>query len=858
MRARACYGQTPSPAEKPSLSAVVPLPAVGMLNQTVSRVRNPLAGAGGGGSHGLLAHGMRGLEEGVGGENATATGTAAARASCQVTVSKELQEELVGSGMIVLRQLHDLTEAFELVAEPNPDARTVSLPELRAILRILGCESLASETLTDLQALDDYRHGYIRRPPLSLLAGLQLLESVPPPGRSSIRLEVTPSTARNAEQTRITFDDFLRVLSRGRLRNYLSQMSFAGSVHTLTLLDAMYELAADSAGQRIIDRTDLMIACAGVNTHLSQSEMDELWGILANADTMKRDQAGSNTILSGWMIRRGQARRKRVWCTLNETGRGRLQFRDKEHGAAKQDFLEMAHCVRVYNAAARHSRRMFLGLFGGQHETADVEQTTAKLHAIWEELDEDKDGTLDETELRKMLQRMGTTMTDKKFARWVKQLDTDKDGRVSFEDMEFWARKQSEEARNLITSVQLDGLWEQIDLDGSGELNADELAAVLDLMGQPVGPRKLQKMMQRLDTDGNGTVSKDEFSVWWQQQSEVARSQVALSVDGDEDEAEEDAADESESTTIGITMRNPVTGREHHHMLEATTKEDMQTWLDALEECRLFHHNYHRQHISYGEFLLGMANVPSTPLSDRFDMFASIKGTRRRKDGTESQVIQRCGSALVDRPVDEVRADELFEALGAMEKFGVAVVKREQKRRDKHEMMARLQRSKNNQLHALSPAEQKLMLHIERGVMWRCFMYGALSAGVSGAFELLVGLELDTSDGLHHGTAYLAPNATCDVNSDLCERLDPQTMAYYWIFAIAIPIAVCSIIEIGAIYLDSLRSAMLFVGVVGMQLLPLDDARLFVALSLTRAGAQYQHPHRSRPPVLLTLGCMKL
>lgn len=802
-----------------------------MRNSTIGRMVNPLAG--GSGSEGLMQHGMRGAE------SLTTVHVEPTQAPCPVRIQDDnLRAELIEGGVIEAQQLEDLTEAFEVVSKPDPNARTISLPELRAILRVLGCESLASGILSDLHAFDSYRHGRIRRPPLSLLKDLQLVEALAPAGQSSsLRVMLSRSVSRPPEEMRITFDDFLRILSRGKLRAYLPKIILSSSVHTLTLLGAIYDLAAKSAGQRLIDRTDLMVACAGVDTHLSESEMDELWGILANADTMSAEHTDESTIESGWLMRRGHARRKRVWCTLNETGRGRLQFRDQADGAAKKDFLEMAHCVRVYHATGHHSRREFFSLFGGQHGNEEVEQTIVRLHAIWNDLDSDSDGVLSESELRTMLQRMGTTMTDKKFARWIKQLDTDRSGHVLFEELEFWLRDQSQEARNLLTLGQLDSLWGEIDLDGNGVLDSDELAAVLDMMGQPVGPRKLQRLMQRLDTGGTGTVSKDEFSVWWKQQSEKARSQVALGTDADDDEEEAnaDAMDGSESTTIGLIMRDPATGRERHHMLEAASKQDMQRWLEALEQSRLFHHNYDRQFISYGEFLLGMATVPTTPLAERFDMFSSAVGRRRHKDGTISQVPPRIGSALVDRPVDVVRAQQLFEALGAMEKFGVSVVKREQKKRDRSEMMARLQRANHSQLHKLSAAEQKRMLQIERGVVWRCFMYGALSAGGSGTFELLVGWELDTSDGLHHGTAYLAPNATCDVDPGLCEMLDTQTIVYYWMFAIAIPIAVCAVFEIGAIYLDSLRSAMLFVGVVGMQLLPLDDARLFIALSLTRA-----------------------
>ena len=66
---------------------------------------------------------------------------------------------------------------------------------------------------------------------------------------------------------------------------------------------------------------------------------------------------------------------------------------------------------------------------------------------------------------------------------------------------------------------------------------------------------------------------------------------------------------------------------------------------------------------------------------------------------------------------------------------------------------------------------------------------------------------------------------------------------YYWAFAIILPVVVASLIEIVVIYWDCLLSAMKFVAVVGLQLLPLDDSRLFITLSLTRAVLELGNPN---------------
>ena len=66
---------------------------------------------------------------------------------------------------------------------------------------------------------------------------------------------------------------------------------------------------------------------------------------------------------------------------------------------------------------------------------------------------------------------------------------------------------------------------------------------------------------------------------------------------------------------------------------------------------------------------------------------------------------------------------------------------------------------------------------------------------------------------------------------------------YYWAFAIILPVVIASLIEIVVIYWDCLLSAMKFVAVVGLQLLPLDDSRLFITLSLTRAVLELGNPN---------------
>ena len=71
-------------------------------------------------------------------------------------------------------------------------------------------------------------------------------------------------------------------------------------------------------------------------------------------------------------------------------------------------------------------------------------------------------------------------------------------------------------------------------------------------------------------------------------------------------------------------------------------------------------------------------------------------------------------TASLASAVDEERAKELLSGLGLMERVGVRVLQREQRKRDRSELLSRLQRARHNQLHVLSGPEQQQIKHIER------------------------------------------------------------------------------------------------------------------------------------------------
>jgi hypothetical protein len=54
------------------------------------------------------------------------------------------------------------------------------------------------------------------------------------------------------------------------------------------------------------------------------------------------------------------------------------------------------------------------------------------------------------------------------------------------------------------------------DSDGSGSIDAAELATVTEALGRRLGPAELAAAMADMDSDGSGEVDVDEFAVWWE------------------------------------------------------------------------------------------------------------------------------------------------------------------------------------------------------------------------------------------------------------------------------------------------------------------------------------------------------
>ena len=157
------------------------------------------------------------------------------------------------------------------------------------------------------------------------------------------------------------------------------------------------------------------------------------------------------------------------------------------------------------------------------------------LRVVFDSFDDNGSGCLDAGELQSALRLLGVTLPLQEAEHLVKQLDTDGNGDVSFDEFASWWDATTASSLAAMAEVVSDRLaaletveesirggsdaitrvFNSLDADGSGTLDSEELRTALGQLGVTMSPREATSLLARLDTDGSGGVSLDEFTAWW-------------------------------------------------------------------------------------------------------------------------------------------------------------------------------------------------------------------------------------------------------------------------------------------------------------------------------------------------------
>ena len=185
-----------------------------------------------------------------------------------------------------------------------------------------------------------------------------------------------------------------------------------------------------------------------------------------------------------------------------------------------------------------------------------------------DELDADSSGYLDRDEVSALGTKCGKIFSASELDAAMRWMDKDNSGRVSFNAFQSWwtswrsgmqadrkatahlhvssqldvenARRRSERSatedlmaahERVVGDKTMRSTFNSIDTDGSGSLDAEELAVFVRKLKPTrfMGPRQVAEAMAEMDSDGSGRVSFDEFEEWWRQGGSLTTAEALAS-----------------------------------------------------------------------------------------------------------------------------------------------------------------------------------------------------------------------------------------------------------------------------------------------------------------------------------------
>jgi len=153
-----------------------------------------------------------------------------------------------------------------------------------------------------------------------------------------------------------------------------------------------------------------------------------------------------------------------------------------------------------------HLKKASIGIIVTQLDNKKIQNLKALFHSM----DTNKDGTLSPEEMREGFCNSGLELPDD-IEELIKSIDTDGSGSVDYtEFLTATATKQTYHQRDVVWTA-----FKKFDKDGSGAIEADELAAVLNdaavLQALHLDANQLDALMKDIDLNGDGIIDFEEF-----------------------------------------------------------------------------------------------------------------------------------------------------------------------------------------------------------------------------------------------------------------------------------------------------------------------------------------------------------
>mmetsp|Transcript_13078 Transcript_13078/g.19732 ORF Transcript_13078/g.19732 Transcript_13078/m.19732 type:complete len:674 (+) Transcript_13078:67-2088(+) len=155
-----------------------------------------------------------------------------------------------------------------------------------------------------------------------------------------------------------------------------------------------------------------------------------------------------------------------------------------------------------------------------EYEEEEISEFHQEILALFEYMDENKDGIIQPQELHKALEGFGVQLTQRQFGDLLKKIDRDQNGEISFDEFKYlinqtmpdiYKNKSKKQLRKMVC-LQLKNGYQLFDTNNDGEISHDEFKNVLKKIAKrPIEDLDIERIFGVADEDANGVIEFHEF-----------------------------------------------------------------------------------------------------------------------------------------------------------------------------------------------------------------------------------------------------------------------------------------------------------------------------------------------------------
>lgn len=153
--------------------------------------------------------------------------------------------------------------------------------------------------------------------------------------------------------------------------------------------------------------------------------------------------------------------------------------------------------------------------FKAESAAADESQLQ-RAKRLFAEADADGNMELDIQELPQVFENIGMRFSPTQLHRIFGILDSDQTGVVSLVNFtEWWMQEFSDTSGSAQSRDRARLAFLELDKDGSGTIDASELATLAESLGMTLGEKELNDSLKEMDADASGEIDVEEFLQWY-------------------------------------------------------------------------------------------------------------------------------------------------------------------------------------------------------------------------------------------------------------------------------------------------------------------------------------------------------